>query len=57
MSEPKRYFQLFHTDEHGCKTYRIHGIRRCAITGRYVTSGEKCRHDTQPLLDKRVITQ
>ena len=57
MSEPKRYFQPFHTDEHGCKTYRIHGIRRCAITGRYVTSGEKCRHDTQSLLDKRVITQ
>ena len=47
MSKPKRYFQLIHEDEDGTKTYRIHGIRRCAITGRYITSGERCSHDTQ----------
>ena len=47
MSEPKRYFQLIHEDEDGTKTYRIHGIRRCAITGRYITNGERCNHDTQ----------
>ena len=47
MSEPKRYFQLIHENEDGTKTYRIHGIRRCAITGRYITNGERCNHDTQ----------
>ena len=47
MSESKNYFQLIHTDEDGSKTYRIHGIRRCAITGRYITNGERCNHDTQ----------
>ena len=47
MSKPKRYFQLIHEDEDGTKTYRIHGIRRCAITGQYITSVERCSHDTQ----------
>ena len=51
MSEPKRYFQLIHENEDGSKTYRIHlppdRVRRCAITGRYITSGERCNHDTQ----------
>ena len=48
MSEPKRYFQLIHENEDGTKTYRISGaVRRCAITGRYITSRERCNHDTQ----------
>ena len=48
MSKPKRYFQLIHENEDGTKTYRISGaVRRCAITGRYITNGERCRHDTQ----------
>ena len=48
MSEPKRYFQLIHEDEDGTKTYRISGaVRRCAITRRYITSRERCNHDTQ----------
>ena len=48
MSEPKRYFQLIHENEDGTKTYRISGaVRRCAITGQYITSGERCNHDTQ----------
>ena len=47
MSKTKCYFQLIHEDGDGTKTYRIHGIRRCAITGRYITSGERCNHDTQ----------
>ena len=50
MSEPKRYFQLIHEGEDGTKTYRISGaVRRCAITGQYITNGERCNHDTQTL--------
>ena len=48
MSESKHYFQLIHENEDGTKTYRISGaVRRCAITGQYITSGERCNHDTQ----------
>ena len=48
MSEPKRYFQLIHKNKDGTKTYRISGaVRRCAITGQYITNGERCNHDTQ----------
>ena len=48
MSELKHYFQLIHEDEDSTKTYRISGaVRRCAITGRYITNGERCNHDTQ----------
>ncbi len=44
----KRYFQLIHESNDGTKTYRISGaVRRCAITGRYITNGERCNHDTQ----------
>ena len=35
MNEPKRYFQLIHTDEDGSKTYRIiyHQTRCAGVPG------------------------